>query len=357
MPIKPMKWIVLASLLAAQLSAAAPAPDPRAIIARSQSLPPGGINDAKAVRINGIDQWISVRGADPKNPLLLFIHGGPGSPMLPESWTFQRPWEDFFTVAQWDQRGSGKTFSLAKRHAGALSIEQMQSDTEQVVEYLRRTYHKDKIFVLGHSWGSILGLSLAQHHPEWLYAYIGVGQVVNSRRNESVGYAETLAKARELHNDRAIAELQKIAPYPDANGPPSLDKVIIERTWDRALGGMRFGQTDDDEEQVRWLSPAYTAYDRESADLGEQQSAAALIPQLWTVSFDGVTDFKCPIIFFGGSSDRTTPTSIVEDYVKKIHAPVKKFFKIERAAHYVVNESPGVVLLHLVNDVRPLATP
>jgi len=186
---------------------------------------------------------------------------------------------------------------------------------------------------------------------------IGVGQVVNSRRNEAVGYAETLAKARELHNEQAIAELEKLAPYSDADSPPSLAKVVVERRWDRALGGMRFGQQNDDEQQVRWLSPAYTAYDRASADLGEQQSAAALIPQLWQINFDGVTEFKCPIIFFAGSSDRTTPTSIVEDYVKKIHAPVKKFFRIERAAHYVVNESPGIVLMHLVNDVKPLSGP
>jgi len=350
-----MKWIAVSLLLATQLSAAASAPDPRAVIEHSQSLPPGSINDAKAVTINGIEQWISVRGTDRRNPILLFIHGGPGSPMLPESWTFQRPWEDFFTVAQWDQRGAGKTFSLAKRHAGALTVDQMQSDAEQVVEYLRRTYGKEKIFVLGHSWGSILGLSLAQRHPEWLYAYIGVGQVVNSRRNEAVGYAQTLAKARELHNAQAIAALEKLAPYPDPENPASLDKVIVERRWDRALGGMRFGQENDDEQQVRWLSPAYTAYDRESADLGEQQSAAALLPQLWQVNFDQVTEFKCPIIFFGGSADRTTPTSIVEDYVKRIHAPVKKFFKIEHAAHYVVNESPGIVLMHLVDDVKPLS--
>ena len=304
--------------------------------------------------INGVKQWISVRGVDPKNPILLFIHGGPGSPMLPESWTFQRPWEDFFTVAQWDQRGAGKTLSLAKRRAAPLTMAQMHADADEVVKYLRVTYGKDKIFVMGHSWGSILGLTLAQRHPEWLHAYIGVGQVVDSRRNEAVGYQETLAKAREAHNQEAVAALEKIAPYPDPGASVSFEKVIVERRWDRALGGMRYGATDDDAEEVWRLSPAYDAYDRKSADLGQMQSAVALLPQLATFSFDGVTEFKCPIFILAGSDDRTTPTSIVEAYFKTIHAPQKQLFKIPRAAHYVVNESPGLVLMHLVNDIRPL---
>ncbi|HEY2684731.1 MAG TPA: alpha/beta hydrolase [Steroidobacteraceae bacterium] len=349
-----MKTIAALLLLAANLSWAATPPDARAIIGKAQALPPGSVNDAKAVMINGIEQWISVRGADPKNPILLFIHGGPGSPMLPLSWTFQRPWEDFFTVAEWDQRGAGKTFSLAKRHAMPLTVAQMQSDAEEVVRYLRRTYGKDRIFVMGHSWGSILGLTLAQRHPEWLYAYIGVGQVVDSQRNEAVGYQETLSKAREAHNVEAAAALEKIAPYPDAGGSSSLQKVIVERHWDLALGGMRYGKTDDDADEVRRLSPAYDAYDRQSADLGEQQSVVALLPQLSSVSFDNVTDFRCPIFFFAGSDDRTTPTSIVEAYIKTIRAPQKQLFEIPHASHYVVNESPGLVLLHLVNDIRPL---
>lgn len=350
-----MKTIVALLLLTVSTGWAAAPPDARTTIGRTQALPPGSVNDAKAVMINGVEQWISVRGVDPKNPILLFIHGGPGSPMLPESWTFQRPWEDFFTVAQWDQRGSGKTFSLAKRHATPLTMAQMQSDAEEVVKYLRSTYGKDKIFVMGHSWGSVLGLTLAHQHPEWLYAYIGVGQAVDGKRNESVGYQETLAKARELHNDAAVAALEKIAPYPDPSGSMSLEKVIVERRWDRALGGMRYGQAEDDTEEVWRLSPAYDAYDRKSAELGEMQSAASLIPELATFSFDGVKDFKCPIFFFAGSEDRTTPASIVESYIKTIQAPQKQLFKLPHTAHYVVNESPGLVLMHLVNDIRPLA--
>src|SRR5580658_10203202 len=165
----------------------------RAIIAEAQAIAPGGINERKAVDIGGIKQWISVRGNNPANPILLFIHGGPGSPMMPESWVFQRPWEDFFTVVQWDQRGSGKTFSAADRRPDpSMTVEQMQADAEQLIDLLRLTYGKKKIFLVAHSFGSVLGVRIAQHRPDALYAYIGIGQVVNAIQNETVGYQESL---------------------------------------------------------------------------------------------------------------------------------------------------------------------
>ncbi|HEY5220149.1 MAG TPA: alpha/beta hydrolase, partial [Gemmatimonadaceae bacterium] len=235
------------------LAAAQDAPKPyslenaRAAIAASQAVAPGGIDELKAVEIGGIKQWISVRGNNPANPLLLFIHGGPGSPMMPESWIFQRPWEDFFTVVQWDQRGAGKTFSAANRQADTtMTIDEMQADAEQLIELLLRTYGKKKIFLMGHSWGSILGLKVAQHRPDLLYAYVGVGQVVNGMQNEVVGYQQTLTEAEKVGNQAAIQGLKAIAPYPNPEGFTPMSKVLAERKWDVALGGMVYGQTSAD---------------------------------------------------------------------------------------------------------------
>jgi pimeloyl-ACP methyl ester carboxylesterase len=331
-------------------------PAPRAVIAALQALPKSGIDVLDPVMIGGIKQWIHVRGTDPANPILLFIHGGPGSPMMPESWTFQRPWEDYFTVVQWDQRGAGKTLSSAGRKPDpSLTLDRMESDADEVIVYLRKTYGKKKIFLMGHSWGSILGLKVAQHHPEWLYAYIGVGQVVNAARNESVGYQETLAKAKEFGNAQAVKELEAIAPYPGPPGGMSVQKVVVERKWDVALGGMMYGRTSDVSGLFRSLSPDYTDDDLLSYEMGEGLSVQALLPGLLSVDFDNVTKFGCPIFFFAGVDDRTTPESIVESYYPRIEAPKKGFFKIAHAAHYVVNEAPGVVLVDLVTQIRPLA--
>lgn len=325
----------------------------RSAIAASQRIAPGGIDDLIAVDVGGIRQWISVRGNDPSNPLLLFLHGGPGSPMMPESWTFQRPWEDFFTVVQWDQRGGGKTFTAAKRKPDSLmTIDEMQSDAEQLIDLLLRKYGKRKLFLLGHSWGSILGVRIAQHHPEWLYAYIGVGQVVNARRNEEVSYKMTLAMAESTKNEAAIRDLKRIAPYPNADGSFPPEKTMIERKWDIALGGMMYGQTSDDESQRCELSPQYDAYDCGSRQMGESATAAILWSQLTSVSFDEVSLFKCPVFIFAGSHDMTTPEPLQLDFYNRIEAPEKKYFKIEKASHYVVNEAPGEMLVDLVLYVR-----
>jgi pimeloyl-ACP methyl ester carboxylesterase len=354
-----MAIVLLRCLLCQALAQTPPPPEnaARATIAETQAIAPGGIDELKAVDIGGIKQWISVRGNNPANPILLFIHGGPGSPMMPESWIFQRPWEDFFTVVQWDQRGSGKTFSASGRQPDtSMTLEQMQADTEQLIDLLRQTYGKKKIFLMAHSFGSVLGVRVAQHRPDALYAYIGVGQMVNARRNETVGYEETLAQAEAVGNQTAIEELKALAPYPSADGSlPPLSKISVERKWDVALGGMRYGRTTDPETAIRSLSPAYSDFDVQSAELGEASSVAILLPQLISVNFDNISAFKCPVFFFAGATDRTTPTILVETFYKHIHAPVKKFFKIDRASHDVVFDSPGEVLVDLVRDIRPLS--
>jgi len=330
----------------------------RRAIAATQAIHPGGIDELRAVELGGIRQWIHVRGNNPANPLLLFLHGGPGSPMMGESWPFQRPWEDFFTVVQWDQRGAGKTFTAAGRKVDrTMTIDRMQADAEELIALLLRTYGKQKLFLLGHSWGTILGVRVAQHHPEWLYAYIAVGQVVNMRRNEAVGYQQTLAHARELQNRSAVKELESIAPYPEADGSIPESKTQIERKWDVAFGGMTYGQRQDNEWQ-RWsVSPDYSDYDVKSAELGEESSVEVLWPQLALVDFDNVTRFDCPVFVFAGVQDWTTPTSLAEQFYERIQAPRKQLFKIDRAAHYVFSDSPGEFLLDLVRDVRPLYAP
>jgi len=349
--------LLIMSLLAVNANSAEPKRSAaREAIADAQQVIPGGIDEFKAVEIGGIKQWIHVRGNDARNPILLYLHGGPGSPMMADSWTFQRPWEDFFTVVQWDQRGAGKTFGESGRKVDrSMTIDQMQADAEALIEWLRRTYGKEKIFLLGHSWGSILGVKVAQHHPEWLYAYIGVGQVVGMRRNESVGYEQTLAKARALNNVQAIKELESIAPYPDADGTTSLPKLVTERKWDVALGGMIYGHNADNE-VLHWsMSPDYNVNDVKSAELGEESTIRVLWSQLPQVDFEKVSRFECPVFIFAGAEDRTTPQTLAKEFFDRIQAPQKKFYKVEGAAHYVVSERPGIFLLDLVRDIRPLS--
>ncbi len=179
---------------------------------------PNGIESLEAVRIGGIDQWIEVRGQNAKNPILLFIHGGPGIAFIPMASAFQNPWEKYFTVAQWDQRGAGKTYESNSRELQrqTMNVPQMEQDAVDVANYLRTRFKRDKIFVVGHSWGSLLGLWLAHEHPELIYAFVGTGQAVSMPQNEAVGYQITLQAAHDRHNEQAIQDLESIAPYPPA---------------------------------------------------------------------------------------------------------------------------------------------
>ena len=152
-------------------------------------LTPNGVDRAELVRIGGIDQYISVRGRDKRNPVLLVIHGGPGFPELPLAWWNTRDLEEYFIVVHWDQRGSGKTYLVNDPSVVGRTMkpEQFIADTHEVVLWLRKELHKDKILLLGHSWGSYVGLGYALEHPELLHAYIGVGQATNTPESERRG--------------------------------------------------------------------------------------------------------------------------------------------------------------------------
>ena len=165
-----------------------------------------GIDSLEAVSIGGIRQWIEVRGENVENPILLFIHGGPGIGFIPMGARFQGPWEKTFTVVEWDQRGAGKTYESNDRELQrrTMNVAQMEQDALDVANYLRQRFHRDKIFVVGHSWGSILGLELAHGHPEVMYAYVGTGQVVNMQKNEETAYRDAMEAARSAHNDAAL---------------------------------------------------------------------------------------------------------------------------------------------------------
>ena len=130
-----------------------------AVSQRHAILSPRGIDSLERVRIGGIDQWIEVRGQDVNSPILLFIHGGPGVAFIPLSGSFQSAWEAHFTVVQWDQRGAGKTYASNDLgiQRNSMNLPQMQQDALELTNYLRARFKREKIFVIGHSWGSVLG--------------------------------------------------------------------------------------------------------------------------------------------------------------------------------------------------------
>jgi pimeloyl-ACP methyl ester carboxylesterase len=250
---------------------------------------PNGVQETFEAVLGGARQIVNVRGNNRANPILLFVHGGPGAVEMPMAWAFQRPWEDFFTVVQWDQRGAGRSFPLndPKLLAPTLTPDRYRDDAIQLIELLRHKYNKDKIFLVGHSWGSAIGLSVAVKRPDLLYAYVGIGQLIDFRENEQVGYEWTLEQARKGHNPRAVRELEQLSPYPGP-GPFDVEKMTTERKWSIHYGALAAGRDNADFYfNAPRLSPLYTAADRKAWDEGSKFTIATLFPQAREYKFQG----------------------------------------------------------------------
>ena len=357
MKLSPLLACVLA--LATAAARAAAAPDPHAILAEvGKVVSDNGIDEARAIEIGGIRHWITVRGRARRNPILLFIHGGPAAPELPNRYLFEAPWLDYFTVVEWDQRGAGKTYALndPAKVAPTLTKARMFDDAEELAGYLRSTYGKKKIFVMGHSWGTILGLSLAERRPDWLYAYIGVGQIINMRAGEQVGYDWVLTQARAAGDGTAVKELTAIAPYPEPDGSLPIDKIDMERKWSVHFGGLTHGRkTYEVWENAERISPDYSEADFKAIDAGSGFSFPRLLPQMAATNFSNLTRLRCALLIFAGRYDYTTPTEPVKRWFDRLSAPSKRFVWFENSAHMMYEEEPGRVLVHLVHDALPLA--
>lgn len=317
-----------------------------------------GVERLEKVRIGGIDQWVSIRGSDRRNPVLLMLHGGPGWVSMPTSWYFQRGWEEYFTVVQWDQRGAGKTFSAndPAQVAPTMTRERMVADTVEMVAWLRREFGKDKIFVLGHSWGSYLGLELAQRRPEWLHAYIGVGQISDAPESERRGWAWTLQQARQDGNAAAVAELESIAPYAQGDTPVALDHLFKQRKWLNHYGGMVHNRQGGDAEAAALsLAPEYSDADVAGVWKGNEFSMQHLLSEVLTLDMTKLRQFKTPVFLFLGRHDHNVSSEVAAEWFASVQAPQKQVVWFEQSAHEVMNEEPGKTLITLVEQVRPIA--
>ncbi len=331
----------------------------RKIAAEHAITSPHGINSLERVRIGGIDQWIEVRGEDVSNPILLFLHGGPGVAFMPFAGEFQGPWEKYFTVVQWDQRGAGKTYAandteLLRR---TMTVPRMEQDTLEVTNYLRSRFKREKIFVLGHSWGSLLGFWLAHEHPEAVYAYVGVGQAINMKENERVAYQDTLQQARRKDNQKAIKQLESIAPYP----PPSADfnKTSVLREWEKDLLGPAGGGIPPGFfRPARILSaPEYSLADEYGFFRGQTLSIETLFPAVMQVDLSRLgPEFREPIFFFEGRNDPYCRPSLVWDYSQQMRAPQKAFVWFDNSGHFPFFEEQEKFTEELVHKLLPIVS-
>ena len=311
------------------------------------------INESAYVKIGGIEQWITIRGQDRNNPVLLFLHGGPGDVTNPWSYPYFFNWLNYFTVVQWDQRGSGRTLSKTGNSIGpTMTIERMTQDGIELSEYLRQHLRKNKIILIGHSWGSVFGVLMAKARPDLFYALVGTGQVVDSKQGDVVAYKLALQTASAAGDPDGIAALKAIGtpPYADGKGWQLFYKwrrACEGAETDRFLGGLM---------GLALQSPGYSIRDINAWLDGQVLGAQQLFGQGAQLDPKRLAgDFAVPVFVFQGEHDCSSPTALARSYVDSIRAPRKKFVAISGAGHFAVFMKSDEFLKELTARVRPLA--
>ena len=359
-----MKTYLLATVLAFSICTTTQAAESatglakaRAVIADlNRIVAPQGVQESYKLRIGGIDQWIYVRGQDKANPIILFIHGGPASPLSPVMWEYQRPMEEYFTMVNWDQRGAGKTFLTTDPDSisDTIHISQYVSDAIEVAEAVKQKYGARKLILMAHSWGTVIGLKAALTRPDLFYAYVGVGQVINVKTNEKVSVEFGLEQARKTHNAEAIKDLESIAPYP-GDKPITRERIIIARKWPQYFGGLTaYRENSLYFYDAPLLSPEYDDKDAAAIDQGNVFTLGRILPEFLNVDYTSVKQFPIPVLMFMGRHDYTTPSQPTAQWLDALHAPYKRGIWFENSAHMIPFEEPGKTLVSLITYVKPL---
>ena len=306
-----------------------------------------GIHEAMYVRAGGIDQWVQIRGDNLANPVLLWLNGGPGGSTMPETPIF-RSWERHFTVVMWDQRGEGKTYEKhGDSTADTMSVEQIAADGIEISRFVLAHLHKQQLVLLGHSWGSILGIHMIDSAPQLFSVYVGTGQVTNLPRQLEAAYPTLLELA--ISNEEAMQELSALGPPPW----PSRSEYDRIEHWESELEPPALPPTEED--QQTWMQlpmPEFPQYLDDGEEFSYRLLGAAMdkedMPAL-------ATRFSVPIVLIQGQADLLTTTSVVREYFDQMQAPDKLLIEIPDAGHNVIFTSRESFLEQLLTIVRPMA--
>jgi pimeloyl-ACP methyl ester carboxylesterase len=319
-----------------------------------------GSDPAKAIAvleklsIGGSDQWILERSENTDNPIILFLHGGPGTSQLTLNRRNTKDLEKSFIVVNWDQRGAGKSYD-AIRDTNKMSIDQFVADTKELTLHLLKKFHKDRVVLVGHSWGSVIGALTASKYPELYHCYIGIGQVANMEEGESASYEWTLKQAIEKNDKRAIAKLEGIG-HPPYQGDWQA-KTITERMFVGRFGGEVHASRNGAFGLVLGsvlFSREYGFADRLNVFKGIFGSIKILWPQLLKVDlFKSVPEFKIPVYMMEGRHDHEVPSEIAQRYFDVIKAPSKELIWFEQSAHMVNSEERDAFNRILVDRILP----
>ena len=311
---------------------------------------PGSIAEIGYLRLGGLDQWVMIRGESLANPPLILLHGGPGFTEMRLFRHFNAPLEKSFTVVNWDQRGTGKSFNR-KIPKSSMTVEQFIADLDELVGAVRKRLRQDKVTIFGHSWGSALGVLYAARFPGKVAAYVGSGQIGNWPAGELSSYAFVLAEAERRNNRKAIKQLRAIGVPPH-----TAKRLWVQRAWlDRVEGhpgGMslwKFGR-------IILGGPESSIFDLPNIRRGFLFSLDAMWTEVSALNLmKAVPALQMPVFFFLGRRDHQVPAETSVAYFDALNAPSKKLLWFEESRHEPFVDEPAKFNAAMAELVRPVS--
>ena len=292
----------------------------------------GSIAVLEKVTLGGSEQWISIRGKNRNNPVLLFLAGGPGGTQLAATRDQLKKLEDNFVIVNWEQPGSGK--SIKAIPLKSIKPERYISDAHKLTQYLCQRFKQEKIYVLGESWGSALGIWMVQRYPELYHAFIGTGQMVAFVETEVCDYELALKIAKEQGNTKLVEKLKK------QGMPPYYGKDVVWKvsSYNQFLGDYMSKKTEIERPGYNTFSdlagPEYGLYDKVNFLLGLFTTFNHVYPQLYNVDFrKQAIKLDVPVYFIEGRHDADAPPALAEEYFNALKAPHKEFIWLEHSGH------------------------
>ena len=315
------------------------------------------IASLEKITLGGVDQWLIIRGQDVNKPVLLFLSGGPGASEAGRVLRFNQELEKYFVVAIWEQRGCGKSYPSLNPKVD-LTIDQYASDIIELTNLLRERFNEEKIYLVGHSWGSIIGVEAVQQRPDLFHAYIGTAQMVDVLETDQMIYDMVLEHSQNMGDSKFVATLENQGP------PPYFGKSPIKPY--ATLFGREYAiyevpniknpeyRAEGDAMMLMLKQPEYGWLDRVYYLLGMMNTFNVVYPQLQEMDLRlDATHFDLPVYLILGRHDMNNPSQIPEEYYNLIQAPNKALYFFEDSGHGMIWEEADLFHDILVNTVLP----
>ncbi len=301
------------------------------------------LDEKLQVTLGGLKQTVHIKSRDEKNPVLLFLHGGPGVTNRHSVMTTNDDLLDDFTIVAWDQRGTGGSYFGCDE--STLTIDRLTKDAKELVAYLCERFGKEKIFAIGGSWGSLLGTNLIKCYPEKIAAFIGFGQFVDGAKNEELSYNFTLAEAKAAGDEKSVKKLEKLGAPQNGVYAGGFKGMMTQRNI-----MMKFGGYSKHEGKQSYLdamikpilkSHEYTIKELYGYVKGYKFVLTKMWPEVAAVNFNEThTKFEVPFFILDGTQDKNTPAELVGEWFEKITAPEKELVWFENSGHNPLFDEP-----------------